>query len=267
MFEKSFEAVIFDMDGVLIDSESVYLRAAVESYQKYYPWITEELLYPTVGMSEKETRVFLAKLFHCSTEDAELEVRMREAYASCHVYYPDIMRPVVPAVLQALKQMGLKLALASSSSMKNIETVLTQCGTKSFFDVIVSGEAFQESKPNPEIYLYTMEQLHCAPQACLIVEDSTYGVAAGVAAGGSVAALRDDRYPFDQRPARFHIESLKQIPDIAAGREPVRSVRESKYKGDLEKRCGKMRTDLPAGGAAHRMGTKDRERKERWTEF
>ena len=112
--------------------------------------------------------------------------------------------------------MGVQIALASSSALANIRRVLTECELTEAFDVVVSGEAFTRSKPDPEIYQYTMAQLGRTPAECLIVEDSTYGVQAGAAAGGVVAALRDDRFPFDQSAARFHLEQLADIPQLLA---------------------------------------------------
>ena len=122
----------------------------------------------------------------------------------------------IPTVLEQLRAMGLQLALASSSPMSNIRQVLGECGLMEFFPVIVSGEQFEASKPDPEIYLHTMARLGRRPEECLIVEDSTYGVQAGAAAGGLVAALRDERFPFDQSAARFHIGNLSEIPALAA---------------------------------------------------
>ena len=108
--------------------------------------------------------------------------------AGCQVYYPDILRKEVRPLLHELKQMGLQVALASSSSRECIEQVLTQCKIRELFDCIVSGHEFTHSKPDPEIYRFTMDKLRRKPEECLIVEDSTYGVQAGTAAGGVVAA-------------------------------------------------------------------------------
>src|SRR5699024_12770944 len=96
--------------------------------------------------------------------------------------------PQVRPLLARLRAMGLQIALASSSALVNIRRVLTECELTEAFDVVVSGEAFTRSKPDPEIYQYTMAQLGRTPAECLIVEDSTYDVQAGPAAGGLVAA-------------------------------------------------------------------------------
>lgn len=218
------QAVIFDMDGVLIDSEIVYIRHQWERLRIQYPWVTQESLYPTVGMSSAEDKQFLAKLLRREADDPAFLQEMETLYQSCAVFYPDILNPQAESVLKRLRTMGLGVALASSSSMKNIRQVLRECGITQYFDCIVSGEQFRRSKPDPEIYRYTMQLLGRRPDECLVIEDSTYGVQAGAAAGAAVAALRDDRFPFDQSAARFHIECLAEIFPIlaAAGKQQTR---------------------------------------------
>ena len=271
-------AVIFDMDGVLIDSEPVYLGMQARNLQTKYPWVTLESMYPTVGMSSQEYPRFMARLCRVPfTPEFEKELmqadenepihfpdilrpearpmleqlramglqlalassspmsNIRQVLGECGlmeffpvivsgeqfeaskpIHFPDILRPEARPMLEQLRAMGLQLALASSSPMSNIRQVLGECGLMEFFPVIVSGEQFEASKPDPEIYLHTMARLGRRPVECLIVEDSTYGVQAGAAAGGLVAALRDERFPFDQSAARFHIGNLSEIPALAA---------------------------------------------------
>lgn len=221
---QPIRAVIFDMDGVLIDSEPVYLLHQYEHLVQRYPWITVESMYPLVGMSSQDYHPFMAGLCR-RTDDAAFRQEMQQMNDACHVRYAEILRPQVPAVLQALADQGLQIALASSSSRQNILQVLDECGIAGYFSAIVSGGEFTRSKPDPEIYRHTMQLLGCAPQECLIVEDSTYGIQAGVAAGATVAALRDDRFPFDQRPAQLHIETLDEIPALAAcGGQRIRAA-------------------------------------------
>ncbi len=210
------QAVIFDMDGVLIDSEPVYLKKTYEVLRQTYPWITEESLYPTVGMSAKEFDCFMAELCHKEPDDLAFKKELTDVFHDFHLNYRTIMRPQVPEVLEKLKTMGLQIALASSSSMKNIEQVLGDCQIRDYFEFVVSGEAFERSKPDPEIYCVTMELLGRLPEECLVIEDSTYGIVAGIKAGAAVAALRDERFSFQQELATLQIESLDEIPGIAS---------------------------------------------------
>lgn len=208
-------AVIFDMDGVLIDSEPVYLEYQYQALSRRYPWVSRESLYPTVGMSGQEHPLFMATLCR-RTPDAAFRAELDAIFDGVQVDYRTILRPEVPQVLADLRAQGLRLALASSSGMANIRRVLAECGLRDAFDCVVSGEQFTRSKPDPEIYRTVMRRLGCRPQECLIVEDSTYGIAAGAASGGIVAALRDDRFPFDQAAAQLHIAALRELPALAA---------------------------------------------------
>lgn len=218
--ERVIKAVIFDMDGVLIDSEPFYLRHTVEMLKADHPQVTEKAMHPTVGMRSKEYRSFMAHFLHMKEEDPAFEALLERVNSECHVDYHNIMRPEVPGMLQALRDMGMKIALASSSPLSNIRQVLKECGIADYFDSVVSGDAFARAKPDPEIYLCTFERLGVHPEECLVVEDSTYGVSAGAASGAFVAALRDKRFSFDQSPADLQIDSLAEVPAIvgACGR-------------------------------------------------
>lgn len=151
-------AVIFDMDGVLIDSEPVYLGMQARNLQTKYPWVTLESMYPTVGMSSQEYPRFMARLCRVPFTP-EFEKELMQADENEPIHFPDILRPEARPMLKQLRAMGLQLALASSSPMSNIRQVLGECGLMEFFPVIVSGEQFEASKPDPEIYLHTMARL------------------------------------------------------------------------------------------------------------
>ncbi len=213
---QPIKAVAFDMDGVLVDSEIVYLRHQLEVLHPDFPQVRETDLYPTVGMSDAEYRPFLAKLLGFSQHDPEFQRVLAAVSASCTIHFREILRPGTESVLKTLKGMGMQLALASSSPKKEICQMLRECGLGQYFDCVVSGEEFARSKPDPEIYRCTFRRLGRMPEECLIVEDSTYGVAAGAASGAVVAALRDDRFPFDQSPARLRIDALAEVPRLAA---------------------------------------------------
>lgn len=202
------------MDGVLIDSEPVYLQHTVRMLEADYPQVTEKAMHPTVGMRSKEYRTFMADLLCMREEDTEFDALLERINGECHVDYHSIMRPEVPDVLQELRDMGMRIALASSSPISNIRQVLRECGITEYFDSVISGDAFARAKPDPEIYLRTFERLGVRPQECLVVEDSTYGVAAGAASGAYVAALKDMRFSFDQSPADVQIGSLAEIVGI-----------------------------------------------------
>ena len=204
-------AVIFDMDGVLIDSEIVYLDHMFKRLKLHYPQVTLESLYPVVGATSQRTMAVVADAVGEDTGSEAFQKIYASLWEGCHANYPSILRKEVPDLLRELHHRGYAVALASSTSSPGIEEVLTTCGLKDDFDYVVSGDEFKESKPNPEIYLHTASVLGCPPESCLVVEDSTYGITAGHRAGMTVAALIDDRFGFDRTLADFSMVSLKEV--------------------------------------------------------
>ncbi len=210
-----YSAVIFDMDGVLIDSEIFYLDRLYERMAEKYPWVKREDLFPTVGMSGPEERLLMHRLAKKAPDDEKFDRELDAIHGSSEIEdFSDVLYPEVPRVLESLKEQGCQLALASSSPLKTIKRMLRQCGLEPYFESVISGEQLKESKPNPEIYRITMERLGRRPKECLIVEDSTHGVRAGTAAGAHVAARLDERFHFDQSGAAYFIRTLSDLQDI-----------------------------------------------------
>jgi len=208
------KAVIFDMDGVLIDSEIIYLDHMYEKLKIKYPQINREALFAVVGSTTKRTMEIISDVIGEDVNSRMFQELYAELWVDCRPDYPSILRKEVPDILKELHRRGYQVALASSTSRAGIDDVLTSCGLKSDFDYIVSGEEFKESKPNPEIYLRTADTLKREPKECLVVEDSTYGIMAGHGAGMTVASVIDDRFSFDRSLADYSINGLWEILDV-----------------------------------------------------
>lgn len=210
------KAVIFDMDGVIIDSEPVYLEKDLEFARTKNPDVVLEDLYGMVGSSRKDAWSCMARAIHNGQTWEELRDEFRD---SRDVYsemdYRKIFRPEIPGLLEELKKMGLRLALASSTGIDIIERVLRENEIRSCFEVVVTGAQFKRSKPDPEIYHYTAAQLGIPEDQCLAIEDSTFGVTAASRAGMKIAALIDHRFHFDQSLADYRMESLNEVLEIA----------------------------------------------------
>ena len=210
------KAVIFDMDGVIIDSEPVYLEKDLEFARTKNPDVVLKDLYGMVGSSRKDAWSCMARAIHNGQTWEELRDEFRD---SRDVYsemdYRKIFRPEVTGLLEELKKMGLRLALASSTGIDIIERVLRENEIRSFFEVVVTGAQFKRSKPDPEIYHYTAAQLGILEDQCLAIEDSTFGVTAASRAGMKIAALIDHRFHFDQSLADYRMESLNEVLEIA----------------------------------------------------
>ncbi len=208
------KAVIFDMDGVLIDSEIIYLDHMYEKLKIKYPQINREALFAVVGSTTKRTMEIISDVIGEDVNSHMFQELYAELWVDCRPDYPSILRKEVPDILKELHRRGYQVALASSTSRAGIDDVLTSCGLKGDFDYIVSGEEFKESKPNPEIYFHTADTLKREPKECLVVEDSTYGIMAGHGAGMTVVSVIDDRFSFDRSLADYSINGLWEILDV-----------------------------------------------------
>lgn len=206
------KSVIFDMDGVLIDSEICYLQYDLAFARTKNPDVTIDQLYGMVGASKEPAWRIMAQ----AIDNGQTWQELRDEYrASIDVFaqvdYRTIFRPEAVPVLETLKARGYNIALASSTQMDIIERVLSENQIIDYFQVIVTGNQFKESKPNPEIYHYTASRLNTPEDQCLVIEDSTLGITAARRAGMTVAALIDDRFGFDRTLADYEIASLTEI--------------------------------------------------------
>lgn len=214
-----FAAVIFDMDGVIVDTEKFYLDTLAKLFEAEGIEVPFEDLCVTVGASYKDFKRNLVRWFELGGEHLTEE----EALARYNVWeernQPDfaaLLNHGVVETIAELKRRGVRVALASSSPMSNILLVLEVCGLSDAFELVTSGEQFHESKPNPEIYLHTLENLGLPAGDCCCVEDSVLGITAGKAAGLTVFAKREDRFGFTQDAADRIIDAIPDLLEAAS---------------------------------------------------
>lgn len=205
------KAVIFDMDGVIIDSEGVYLEHQLEFARTKNPDVKLEQLFPMVGATKQECWEILEGVVNNGQSWEELREEFREKDIYSQMDYRKIFRPEVRTTLMELKERGYRLALASSTRLPVVERVLEENEIRHYFEAVVSGGQFKRSKPDPEIYLHTAGLLNVDPKECLAVEDSTVGILAAYKAGMKVAALIDERYGFDQSLADYKLLRVKDV--------------------------------------------------------
>ncbi len=209
------QAVVFDMDGVLVDTEFFYREQLQRFFSKNGIEVPLEALNAQVGQSHPYYLAFLQKWWEHGTGERlagpVLERMVAEQTADVPVDYAALLNPGVPETLDALRARGYRVALASSSKHDNIAQVLGACGLTGRFELIVSGEDFTESKPNPEIYLHTVAALGLPAEACAAVEDSDVGITAARRAGLTVIAKREERFALTQEGADCKIDA---IPDL-----------------------------------------------------
>lgn len=210
-----FKAVIFDMDGVIVDSETFYQEEMRAFGNDIGVEVSDSELNGLVGASHK---VFVAALISWLEKAGEGVLSGDEAMERFHTWgqdypydYRSLLNPGVRETISTLKERGVRVALASSTRPAGIREVLEACDLIDAFEVIVSGEQFRESKPNPEIYLHTLGLLGLSARECCCVEDSAYGITAGKRAGLTVFAKREERFGFSQAEADLVIDT---IPDL-----------------------------------------------------
>ena len=183
------KAVIFDMDGVLIDSEPIYMYHTMLFFQQFGISLEEKEVRKLAGSSNAHGWEMMASWW-------------KEAIT------PNEMNPYVKYVLTRLRKDSFQLAIASSSPMAAITDMVEDCQLNEYFDLLVTGMDFAASKPNPEIYLSTMERLKVTPEETIVVEDSHYGIEAGKKAGATVIALKDERFYPDQSESDYLVNDL-----------------------------------------------------------
>lgn len=203
--------IIFDMDGVLVDSEPMHWFRFRNFAKLHDVELTREESLQMVGRTLRMDLEFLSKKLDGKYSADELEARFQDP--ANHPYfdlpdYSEIIMPYVRYVLPRLKEIGLSLAIASSSSRDQIGRAIRECQLEKFFDLYVSGDEFRKSKPDPEIYLTTLDRMGAKAEETIVIEDSTYGIQAAKGAGLRVIAREDDRFNFDQSKADYRVGSL-----------------------------------------------------------
>lgn len=209
------KAVIFDLDGTLIDSELFYLNLLLEFLKRKGMVLPFEKACKTVGAHNSPIWENVARAHGGSISGKTLRQEYKDEFErkfrDRELDYSQMQFADVLPVLEKLRADGVRMAIASSSSDKIIRRVVEQQNWERFFPVLVSGDNFRKSKPDPEIYRYTMKQLGTVPEETLVVEDSTNGIEAGKAAGVMVAARRDLRFGFHQEKADCLFDDMREI--------------------------------------------------------
>jgi HAD superfamily hydrolase (TIGR01509 family) len=207
---KSSEAVIFDMDGVIVDSEPRHERAYLEvlkqiGYFDRQPFPFAEY----IGRSDQDLWVDFVRL-------AKPPYSVSELLALKGSRTVDILRreqPLFDGLTELVRDLANRypLALASGSDRAIVDTVLAMDGLRRYFKVTVSSSDIQRGKPAPDIFLRAAELLGIAPERCWVIEDSKPGVAAGLAAGMRVIAVTNTHPAHELAPATHVVSNCAEI--------------------------------------------------------
>ncbi|MCR5066720.1 MAG: HAD family phosphatase [Erysipelotrichaceae bacterium] len=211
------KAILFDLDGVLVDSEA-YEQRLNARFLKENNYKTDLSAFTSIiGLGAGvDWRAVLKDHMHPDDDKDDVlrkwELLMEDKREN--VKFHEIMFPEVPGVLRQLKSEGYRLAVCSSSLQFYVERAVRECGIDKYIDLAVSGYQFNRSKPFPDVYLYARDQFGLNSDECLVVEDSTNGIMAGKNAEMTVAARKDYNLGLDQSKADYIIEDLSQLEHV-----------------------------------------------------
>ena len=211
-----FRAVIFDLDGLLADSEPWWNQIDAKLLAEYGVTYRGEYHRNVLGVSYRLATEFYKNAFHLSAPVEELMRRRAEIAAE---FFADRVGlfPSAKVTLERLREMKLCLALATSSVSASARPFLERTGIRRLFDVIVTGDEIERGKPHPDIYLLTSEKLQVDIDSCLVIEDALAGIAAAKAANMSVAAIPDTRFVDPReytREADYVLRDLSEVPAL-----------------------------------------------------
>jgi HAD superfamily hydrolase (TIGR01509 family) len=206
------KAVIFDMDGVLIDSEPLHYEADSEVFRKLKIQVSEEDRAGFLGKGPEGVLAFLKEKFNVQRSLEELislDNMLRVAYFKNHSL-PSM--PGIPDLLVRVQNLGIPMAVASSSVRPLVEYLLEKQGLTGYFKCVVCGDDVPKTKPDPAIFNLAAAKLFTNPGNCLVVEDSPNGLLAAKAAGMKCAVYnRQNRADLNSLPADYFFSSFAGV--------------------------------------------------------
>lgn len=207
------QAVIFDMDGLLIDSEPVWDKArSIMAAGVGIDWNTDDHK-AVMGVSTREWVDYMIDRLRLtmSREEVELHIvdQMVELYKKQIPYLPGAVDAVT------LANTHFPVGLASGSPRSLIDTVTGDSALKNKFQFILSGDQVEHGKPSPDVYLETALQMEVMPDACVCLEDSGNGILAGKNAGMKVIAVPDPRFPPDPEKLQLADVVLNSLQEFS----------------------------------------------------
>jgi beta-phosphoglucomutase len=209
------KGVLFDMDGVLVDSEEFICKAAIEMFRENGIDAKPEDFVPFVGMGENR---YIGGVAYKYRLEADIEEIKSRTYYIYDKITKGKLHPLPGAVefVKSCRRRGLRLALATSADRFKMEVNLREMGlSENSFDTTVNGLEVVRKKPFPDIYLEAAARLGLKPEECLVVEDAVSGVKAGKAAGCKCLALTTSFKAEELKEADWICSTLAEVPEKA----------------------------------------------------
>jgi len=178
--------VIFDLDGVLVDTREFHFRAFVSLGEMEHYRITEQMFRTIYGWHNADIFPYIYGHALAPSEVQRLAARKEELYRE-GIRGQVVAMPGVTELVHGLKAAGFHLAIGSSTPRANVDLVLSELRIKDLFQVIIAGEDVTKGKPDPQVFLLAAERLGIPPERCLVVEDAVAGVRAARRTAGMKA--------------------------------------------------------------------------------
>ncbi len=217
--KDTITAVLFDMDGLVLDTEKLYTRFWQEAANLLgYPMTKEQAL----GMRSLNRGAGRAKLQSYFGPEADYDA-IREKRIELMDSFVEkegvTLKPGIHELLEYLKEQGIKTAIATSSPMERTVLYLTSVGLQNCFDELVSGYMVEKGKPEPDIYLYAAKKLNVVPKQCMVLEDSPAGILAAYRAGCLPVMVPDQDEPDEETKALLfaRADSLTAVISLLSG--------------------------------------------------
>ncbi len=214
---QKLKTILFDMDGVVIDSERLHLRAMGLTLEQHGIEYTESFLNGYVGRSDESFFGYV----HKNMDDSH---SVEELIDEKNAFFEELIKELeyvegFTDFIQSVKTMNLQTGLVTSSSLFTVQKVDKQRDVTSFFDIVITEEDSLKHKPNPEPYLLALEHLKAEGKSTLIIEDSINGIIAGKAAGCKVAGITTsfNAKTLEDAGADYVIERFSEL-DIGNGK-------------------------------------------------
>jgi HAD superfamily hydrolase (TIGR01509 family) len=209
------QAVIFDMDGVLLDTEPISKRAWLRALEAWDATLSDEVYLRLVGRTVTDTTRILAEALRPDLPLPEVRARKDAIFEKIIAEEGIPLKPGAVALLDYLERESYPKAVASSTPKAGVLQRLAMTGLRERFPVIIGGDEVRRGKPSPDIFLAAAERLGIAPDGCWVLEDSEYGIAAAHAAGMTPIMIPDLKPPSAETAALAY-RVLPSLADVQA---------------------------------------------------
>ncbi len=204
------KAVIFDMDGVIVDNNAYHKKAWQECCANFNVPFDDGVWSQICGRNNRDTLDVLFQGTLDETQMAEYAGGKETTYRKLYEKHIQPVSGLLPFI-EHIRKCGLRISLASSAGRENIDFVLDHLSLREFFDVITAPETIRNGKPDPEIYLKTAELLKLRPDECVVFEDSLSGIESAHRAGMKVIGVTTTHSSDEMNHTEFTISDFNEL--------------------------------------------------------